>query len=281
MIARSLAEQLRGTLAETVVVENKPGAGGRLAVNDIKASAPDGQTLLVAPGGLLTLYPYTVKQLNYDPVKDLVPISTTNRIEYAWAVGPMVPASVKNLKDYFAWVKANPENDSFATTAPSAPMEFIGLLLGRAVGVPLRSVAYRGSVPAMQETMGGQVAAISSPLPDLTPHLKSGRLRVLATSGATRSPYAPEAGTYAEQGYPQLMVEDWYGIFVRGGTPPAVQQRLSEQVGRALAAKPVVEAFANLGLKPQSATVPVVADLVKADLQRWGRVVKELGIQPE
>lgn len=281
MIARSLAEQLRGVLATTVVVDNKPGAGGRLAVNDVKMASPNGLTLMVSPGGILTLYPYTVKQLNYDPVTDLVPISTTNRIEFAWAVGPMVPPAVKNLKDYIAWVKAHPENDSFATTAPSAPMEFVGLLLGRAAGVPLRPVSYRGSAPAMSDTMGGQIAVVSSPLPDLTPHLKSGKLRVLATSGAVRSPYAPEAGTYAEQGYPQLMVEDWYGVFVRGNTPVALQHRLSEQVGKALGARPLADAFANLGLVPHATTVPETARLVQADLQRWGRMVKELGIEPQ
>lgn len=281
MISRQLAEQLRGVWATTVVVDNKSGVGGRLAVNDIKAGPADGTVMMVNAGGILTVYPHTAKVLGYRPFEDVTAISLTNMIEYGFAVGPLVPESVKNLKDYFAWARTDRKNQIFASTAPLSPVQFTGQLLGRAAGVELEPVQYRGSTPAVLDLISGQVPAIASPLNDLLSNFKAGKLRLLGTSGRKRSAQTSQIATFAEQGFSGLPVADWFGVFVHGKTPMVIQQRLSAQVRKALRAPALVQAFAAVGLEPVGSTPEEVTKLAHVDFDQWARTVKTLGIQPE
>lgn len=280
-ISRQLAEQLRGHLADTVIVDNKAGAGGRLAVAAIKQLPADGLNLMVNASGVVAMLPHTYKKLAYSPFEDIVPVSLTNRFEFGFAVGPAAPAKVKTMADYFAWVKAHPGMDSFASPAAGSPPHFVGQLAGRSGGVELRAIQYRGTQPGLLEVLGGQVPAISTTLPDLVPNARTGKIRVLGTTGSTRSRFLPEAPTFQEQGLKDLVYEDWYAVFVHGKTPVDVQRHISGLVRSALAAPALARAFEAVALTPGGCTPAEVQRLARVDNERWGVVVKQLNFNPE
>ncbi len=280
-IARQLAEHLRGHLASTVVVDNKAGAGGRLAVAAIKQLPADGLNLMVNASGIVSLLPHTYKKLTYSPFEDIVPVSLTNRFEFGFAVGPAVPATVKTMVDYFAWVKANPGMDSFASPAAGSGPHFVGQLAGRAGGVELRAIQYRGTQPGLLDVLGGQIPAISTTLPDVVPTARTGKIRVLGTTGSARSRFLPEAPTFQEQGLKDLVYDAWYAVFVHGKTPVDVQQHISGLVRTALAAPALVRAFEAVALIPGGSTPAEVQRLARVDNERWGAVVKKLNFNPE
>jgi tripartite-type tricarboxylate transporter receptor subunit TctC len=149
---------------------------------------------------MLTIYPHIYKKLSYDPATDLSPVSIACVFDFGFAVGPAVPESVKNINDFMAWAKANPAQANFGSPAAGSTPHFVGALLGRHAGVEIKHVAYRGTQPAMLDLLGGQIAAVSGPIGDITQHLPTGKVRILATSGAKRNRFAPNVPTYAEQG---------------------------------------------------------------------------------
>lgn len=280
-IARLLAEHMRGDVADAIVVENKSGAAGRLAIDALRKAPADGTTLMIHAGGIQSLYPYTFAQINYDPFVDVSPVSLTNKLEFGLAVGPLVPSGVKDLKDYVAWVRLDPRNASFATPGSGTPLHFLPLLLGRDVKVEMNPVHYRGTAAAFPDLMGGQIPALSSPLHDLMQQVPTGKVRVLASSGAVRNKVSPQVATYAEQGYPALTSGDWYAIYVSGKTPPAVQERISASVRKALATPALVAAFAKAYIEPSGSTPAQAMSLAHADNQHWAAIVKTLGYVPE
>lgn len=281
MISRALAEAMRGDLAETVVVENKVGAAGRIAIDALRQAPADGLTLMANAAGVVTLFPYTFKQISYNPFTDIAMISLTNRLEFSYSVGPGVPAEVKTLKDYLAWVKANPLQANFGTPASGSPMHFIGQLLGRESGVELSAVQYRGGGPTLTDLMAGHVPAASMTVHDVIPQLGTGKIRMLATSGVTRNKLTPQVPTFAEQGFPSLTHQDWYGVFVHGKTPLDVQERLSAMVRKALATQPLMNTFSKLYIEPVAATPAECAKLLRENNAKWAGIVKSLGFEAE
>lgn len=279
-VSRRVADKLRGAHAKTVLVENKPGAGGRLAVEELKRSANDGSTMLLTPAAMITLYPHIYTKLGYG-IEDVTPVCTACQIGFGFGVGPAVPESVKNLKDFLAWAKANPAGANYGSPGAGSPPHFIGALLSKESGVDLRHVPYRGSAPGIQDLLGGQVPAFTSPIGDYLAHLKSGKLRLLATSGAQRSRFAPDVPTYTEQGFKALEMSEWYGFFLPGKAAPEVTQRLAAAIKAAVSAPDVVENFAQLGLEAGANTPAELAQAVKAENQGWGPVVKRVGFTPE
>ncbi len=279
-VSRRVADKLRGVLAATVLVENKPGAAGRLAVEELKRSAPDGSSLLLTPASMITLYPHIYTKLAYG-MDDVTPVCTAGVIEFGFGVGPMVPDTVRNLKDFLAWVKANPAQANFASPGAGSPPHFLGALLSKESGVELRHVPYRGSAPGLQDLMGGQVAAMSSPVGDYLPHIKSGKLRLLATSGAKRSRFAPDVATYVEQGFKPLEMREWYGFFLPGKASADLVQRAATAIRAAVAMPDVIEGFAALGVEASANTPAELAGAVKAENAAWGPIVKRVGFTPE
>lgn len=279
-VSRRVADKLRGAFAKTVLVENKPGAGGRLAVEELKRSANDGSSMLLTPAAMITLYPHIYTKLAYG-IEDVTPVCTACQLGFGFGVGPGVPESVKNLKDFLAWAKANPAGANYGSPGAGSPPHFIGALLAKESGVDLRHVPYRGSAPGIQDLLGGQVAAFTSPIGDYLPHLKGGKLRLLATSGATRSRFAPDVPTYAEQGFKDLTMSEWYGFFLPGKAPAEVTQRLAAAIKAAVSSPDVVEAFAQLGLEAGANTPAELAQAVKTENLGWGPVVKRVGFTPE
>jgi tripartite-type tricarboxylate transporter receptor subunit TctC len=279
-VSRRVADKLRGSYAKNTLVENKPGAGGRLGVEELKRSAPDGSSLLLTPASMITLYPHIYRSLAYG-IDDVTPVCTAGMVSFGLGVGPAVPSAVKNVADYLAWAKANPAQASYGSPGAGSPPHFVAALLGKASGTDLNHVPYRGSAPGIQDLLGGQVPAFSSPIGDYLPHLKSGKLRLLATSGATRSRFTPDVATYAEQGLRDLTMSEWYGFFLPAKASPDVVTRLAQAIATVVNAPDTVEAFAQFGIEAGANTPAEMAKAVREENAAWAPVVKRVGFTPE
>ena len=258
LLARLLAEGLKNDFS-SVIVENKPGAGGRISLDALKASAPDGATLALSPFSCTSIYPHVYSKLTYDPVRDFVPVSIAAVMHHGLAVGPLVPASVKTVKEFIEWARANPKEANYGSPAAGSTPHFIGAMLGINNGVELKHVPYRGSVPGVTDVVGGQVASMVTPSGDFIANHKAGKLRILATSGSKRSPFTPDVATFAEQGFPELTTEEWFGFYAPARTPAAVVAAANTAINAALADKGVIDGLGVVGLIAQGSTAEAMA----------------------
>ena len=281
LMARRLADQLAGKLAKAVIVDNRPGAGGRIAVDIARQAPADGTTLLLNPAGVLTINPHSYKKLNYEPFKDFAPISLAGQVDFGFGIGAGVPADVKTLADFAVWAKANPGKVSFGSPAAGAPPHFVGDALSRSLGLGMTHVPYRGGTPALNDLMGGQISALVLTLGDMVQHAKAGKLRLLAVSGPARSKFAPDVPTFAEQNVAGLEMRDWFGVYIAGTPSAEVQARVAPLVRAALASPAYVQALANGSLEAASSTPQELDRLARADLERWGPIVKASGFEAE
>ncbi len=280
-LCRRVATRMAPDYAKTAVVENKTGAGGQIAVTFVKGVAPDGATLLQTPTSILTIYPHIYKKLPYDPIADLTPASLACVFDFGFAVGPAVPASVKNVSDFITWVKANPKGGNFGSPAAGSTPHFVGALLGKSGGVELTHTAYRGTQPAMLDLLGGNISAVSGPIGDITQHLASGKIRILATSGAQRNRFAPDVPTFAEQGFKELTHSEWFAFFLPAKAPADVVNRMNAALKAALAQKDVIDGMNGFGLEAMSSTPAELADLIKKDTAKWAPIVKQVGFSAD
>jgi tripartite-type tricarboxylate transporter receptor subunit TctC len=274
---RRVATKLGGTFAKTATVENKTGAGGQIAIQYVKGQPADGSTMLQSPTSMFTIYPHIYKKLPYDPVNDVTPVSLACVFDFGFAVGPMVPASVKNINDFIAWIKANPSQASFGSPAAGSTPHFVGALLGRHAGVDLKHVGYRGTQPAMLDLLGGNIAAVSGPIGDITQHLPTGKVRILATSGPKRNRFAPDVPTYTEQGLKDMEHSEWFAFFLPGKAAPDLVARLNAALKSALASKDVADGLGTFGLEAMSSSPSELAALLKKDTAKWAPIVKTIG----
>ncbi|MFN4352012.1 MAG: Bug family tripartite tricarboxylate transporter substrate binding protein [Hylemonella sp.] len=274
---RRVGTRLTGPYAKTVVVENKTGAGGQIAIQYIKGQPADGTSLLQSPTSMFTIYPHIFKKLPYDPVADVTPVTLACVFDFGFAVGPLVPANVKNVADFIAWAKANPSQANFGSPAAGSTPHFVGALLGKSGGIDLKHAAYRGTQPAMLDLLGGQIAAVSGPIGDITQHLATGKVRILATSGAKRNRFAPDVPTYAEQGFKELTHSEWFAFFLPPKADAALVARMNSALKMALASKDVVDGLATFGLEAMSNSPAELAELLKQDTAKWAPIVKTIG----
>ena len=281
LVARRLAEQLTGKLAKAVIVDNRPGAGGRIAVDIARQSPPDGSTLLLNPAGVLTINPHIYKKLNYDPFKDFTPLSLAAVIDFGFGVGPAVPSDVKNIADFALWAKANMGKVSFGSPAAGAPPHFVGDALSRSLGLNMTHVPYRGGAPALNDLMGGQVAAVVLTLGDMIQNAKAGRLRLLASSGSARSRFAPQVATFTEQKVAGLEQRDWFGIYIAGTPSAEVAGRVGAVVRAALGSGDYNQSLAVGGIEAASSSAEELDRLARRDLDRWESIVKASGFVAE
>ncbi|WCM93735.1 Bug family tripartite tricarboxylate transporter substrate binding protein [Acidovorax sp. NCPPB 2350] len=279
--ARRVAGRLAGTYAKSVFVDSRPGAGGQIAISALKAAAPDGATLLVTPMSMLGIYPHTYRKLPYDPLADLAPVSMGAYVDMGFAVGPMVPAAVTSVPEFLAWCKVHPDLANFGSPAPGSVPHFVGVLMGRAGNVDLRHVGFRGTQPAIMDLVGGQIASVSAPVGEFLPHLPGGKLRILSTSGASRSQFVPQVPTLVEQGFKSLVYGEWHGFFLPGKASPAVVRNANAAIRQALAAKDVIDGLAAMGLETRSSSPQELAAALKSDLERWGPIVKSIGFSAD
>jgi tripartite-type tricarboxylate transporter receptor subunit TctC len=280
LIARILGERLRGRYAPSVIVENKPGGAARVAVDYIKNAQPDGSEILFTPDFPITVYPHSFRTLSYDPMRDLVPVAPASRSTLTFVVGPAVPDRITSLAEFIAWCKANPEKAVFATTAAGGTPHFVGVMLANEAGVKLTPVHYRGGAPALQDLFGGHVPASVNPIGETFPHAAAGNIRILAVASAERSKFLPNVPTMRESGY-NVSVETWLGVFAPAKTPPEAVRALNAAIGEAVRSPEMIESLARIGNETKFQPPDQFAATVRADLERWGPVVKASGFVAE
>ena len=279
--ARALVSRIQSAYPAGMIVENKPGAGARLAVDQVKSSAPDGATMLFTPDFPITIYPHSFRKLAYDPLTDLTPVAVVARTPLAFVVGPAVPERVKTVADFVAWAKANPMQAAFSSSAAGATPHFAGVMFARAAGVELLHVPYKGGAPAMQDMLGGQIASGFPGVGEALPHLAGGKLRVLATTGAQRTPFLPDIPTMLESGFRDVVAEVWVGVFMPPRTPAAIVNHAATAIAEAQKTPDFQEAFGKFAMEPVTGTPKSFGRRIKSDLAAWGPIIKASGFAAE
>lgn len=281
VVCRALAGAMTGRYARTVLVDNKPGASGRLVVDDLKRVAPDGATLLVTPASVLTMYPFVYRQLSYDPLVDLVPVSMLASIGFALVVGPKVPASVRDVADFVAWCKTNPKAADCGNAGSGSLPHFLAMLLAHDAGIEMTHIPYKGTSAALQDAAGGQVSAVLATEPSAMPLVGSGHVRALATSWEGRSPFLPQVPSFKEQGLTRLTQREWFGAFLPKGSATSTVAVASAELRAATMAIEVREAWQKMALRPEGSTAQELEVAVRTEHGFWGPVIKASGFTPE
>jgi tripartite-type tricarboxylate transporter receptor subunit TctC len=278
LIARVVADKMKDTFGQPVIVENRPGAIGRIAADAVKAAAPDGTTIMVMPIGPMVVVPHAYADITYDPVKDFTAIALGATFQFAFAAGPA--SGAKNWNDFVAWAKANPGKAAYATSGAGSLPHFIGVLLGRGAGVEMLHVPYKGSAAYVNDLAGGQVPAALDAIADLTELHRAGRVTILASTGAKRSTVLPEVPTFAELGLKDVVATGWFGFFAPAKTPKPIVDALNRAINAALQSPDVAEKLSRVGMDPASSTPEDMAAIVASDFAKWGPVVKASGFKP-
>jgi len=278
-IARVLAEYMKG-YAPSIIVDNRPGAGGRLPLDALKIGERDGSVMVLTPGDQVALFPHVYAKLGYDVLRDFAPVSTVCLVQFLWVVGPLVPAEIKTLADFVAWCRANPKLASYGSPGEGTRPHFMGVSFARAAGVEMIHVPYKGGPPVVQDLLAGQIAGSVTVVSNVLPHVESGRLRALAITAPRRASILPEVPTAREAGYPALEGVEWFGLFVPAGTPPATISGLNAAVRKALDMDAVKTSLAKQSFEPTGCTPAEFAQLIKADIERWAVTVKTFGFKP-
>ncbi len=276
-MARVLAARLQKDAGGTVLVENKPGAGGRLAVMEVRGAAPDGRTVLLTPDPMMVIYPHAYRRLAYDPLADFRPVTPIASVPIGLAVGPMVPAGVKTMADFAQWCKANPQSAAYGSAGAGTTLHFVGVMYARAAGIAYTHVPYRGGAPAAQDVMAGQIASSINVISELVPLVPTGKLRVLAVSSPQRSRFLPDVPTFRESGFRELEAQNWFGTFVPARTPDAVLRQVEASIAEAARSAEVQESLGKLGYDVFTLPPERFAAMVKSDFERWGPIVRASG----
>jgi tripartite-type tricarboxylate transporter receptor subunit TctC len=283
VLARVVADKLGAELKVPVIVENKVGAGGRVAAESMKTVAPDGNTIMVGNIAVMTLARFSFRKLGYDGTRDFAPIAHAANFQLGFAAGPMTGAGtpVATLADFVKWARANPKDASFGSPAAGSLPHFFGVMLAKGTGVELLHVPFNGSAPLKTAIAGGQIAAEVDTLPDLVELHRAGKIRVLGVSGTQRAPQLPDVATFGEQGFRDIAGLGWFGFYAPAGTPKATIDRLNGAVVRALALPDVRERLTSLGLEPTGTTPEEFARIMAADAARWGPVIQASGFKAD
>jgi tripartite-type tricarboxylate transporter receptor subunit TctC len=275
ILARVVGEKLAIALGQPVIIENKPGAGGGLGAEFTAKAAPDGYTIM---GGTISTHAINASlyaKLPYDPIRDFVAITLIARVPNMLVINPSVPAG--NVKELIVLLKANPGKYSFASSGNGTSQHLSGELFKTMAGVDMQHIPYKGSPPALQDVMGGQVTMTFDNITTAWPLAKGGKLRALAVTTAARSPIAPDVPTLAESGLPGFEVGSWQGVFAPAGTPPEIVKRLNTEIVKILKLPDVSEKLVGLGAEPVGNTAEEFTALVKAEVVKWADVVKKSG----
>ncbi|SEJ90965.1 MULTISPECIES: Bug family tripartite tricarboxylate transporter substrate binding protein [unclassified Variovorax] len=278
VVARVLAEKMRVSLGQNVIIDNKPGAAGRLALGELRRAAPDGATLAFSPSGAMVIHPWLYPNLGYDPAKDFAPIALGSTFDFAVTAGPGAPAG--DLRTVLAWMKANPGKANYATSGAGTVPHFAGQLIAQAAGVPMTHVAYRGGAPAAQDLIGGQVPLMVDTALETIEHHRAGKVRILAVTGEQRSRALPEVPTLKEAGI-DVTADAFFGLYGPPGMPPELVARIDRSVADALRMPDVQEKIHSLGLVPTHAGPAELAAVQAAHLKRWEMPIRNSGFKAE
>ena len=276
ILARTISEKLTTALGQPVIVENKPGAGGGLGAEFTAKAPPDGYTIM---GGTISTHAINAslyKNLPYDPVKDFAPITMIVRLPNMLVVNPDIPA--KNVTELITLLKTNPNKYSFASSGNGTSQHLSGELFKSMAGVEMQHIPYKGSPPALQDVVGGQVAMTFDNITTAWPLAKAGKLRALAITSSKRSALEPALPTMAEAGVPGYEVIGWNGIVAVSGTPPAIVSRLHTEIAAILRTPEVRQRLTALGAEPVGNTPEEFGAFIKSESARWAELVKTAGL---
>jgi tripartite-type tricarboxylate transporter receptor subunit TctC len=279
VVARMLVEGMKD-YAPSFIVDNRPGAGGRLALVALKNGPADGSVMILAPASNLTVFPHVYKTLGYDAFRDFAPVTTVCSFPFLITVGPLMPADVRTLADFVKWCAANPKQATYGTAAAGSMLHFTGVTLAKAGRFEFVHLPYSGP-GGIQDLIGGRIAATIYPVGTALPHVQSGAIRALATTGAQRSPLLADVPTVREAGYPALETNEWFGIFVPTNTPAETITRLNGAIRAVVNTDAFKTALAKLAIDPVAETPGEFAQLVKSDFDRWEPIVRVSGFTPE
>jgi tripartite-type tricarboxylate transporter receptor subunit TctC len=278
-IARILGEHLKDELGQPVIVDNKPGAGGQIAAQALKAAPADGTTLFVSHDHTVTILPLVMQNPGYNPATDFVPVAGFATFVNAFAVSGGTPA--KSVAEYVAWVKgAGKGKGSVGIPAPASTPEFLVKLIGQKYGIDLISAPYRGSAPMMGDMLGNQIAAGVASVPDFIENHKAGKLRVVAVLGSQRQAALPDVPTFAELGLAGLEDVPFYGLFAPAGTPKAELDRVANAVAKTIARPDVKDKLTAMGLTVGFMSGAQLAEREKAYRNAWTKIIKDSGFKP-
>jgi tripartite-type tricarboxylate transporter receptor subunit TctC len=278
VVARLLAERMRTSLDQNVIVENKPGAAGRIALGELKRANPDGNTLALVPSGGLVIMPWLYKNLGYDPVKDFSPIARVTTFDFAVTTGPGSPAT--DIKSLMGWLKANPGKANYATSGAGTVPHFAGQLLAQESNTPMTHVAYKGGAPAAQDLIGGQIPVMIDTASETLEHHKTGKLKIVAVTGESRSAALPEVPTLKEVGI-NVVADAFFGLYGPAGMQADRTQKISDAVAQALNNPEIQNRIKGFGLVPSYANAAALTASQATHLKRWEAPIKASGYTAE
>ena len=278
LLARAVGQKLQDAFGQSVVVENRPGAAGNLGVDQAAKSPADGYTLVVVPTGNITVNPTLFPNLPYK-VSDLAPVTLMANVENVLVVNPGIAA--KSMQDLVALAKAKPGSLSFASPGPGSQAHLAGEFIKFAAGVDLTHIAYKGTGPALNDLLGGQISMMFSQTSSALPHIKAGKLRAIGAASARRSAVMPEVPTVAEQGFPGFEATSWYALMVPAGTPQDVIAKLHAETVKAVRSPDLKEKLAGLGAEAVGNTPAELAAQIQREGARWAEVIRKQGLKPE
>lgn len=278
LLTRLLAERMRVLLGQNVIVENKPGAGGIVGNETVKAAAPDGATLLLTPVATMAAFPHSHGAvLRYDPFRDFEPVAHLTNFQLALLINAEVPA--KNVAEYIALVKKDAKMGDYASAAAGSLPHYFGVLFAKSAGLEMTHVPYKGTAPALQALAGGEVKAAMFVLADALTLVRSGKARVLAVSGARRSDLAAEVPAFRELGF-DIEGNGWYALFAPAKTPKDLVERYARAAIEAIRSPDMKARLENMGLEPTGLGPAELAAILRADYDKWGPVIRASGFKP-
>ena len=279
VIARLLSERMREALGgQSVVVDNKPGAAGRIAIEQLKNAAADGQTLIVMPSGPVVLFPHVFRKLNYDPVKDLTPISQLASFQFCIVSGP--GSNVRSVAEMVAKTKADPASGTYGSSGNGTVPHFIGLMLNDAAGIQLQHIPFQGGAPAMTALLGGHIGYNVDVVTEALEQHRNGKVRIIAVAGPKRAPQLPDVPTLREQGVP-MDASAWFAMYGPAGMSRETVARMHGAVAAAMKDKALLERMSALGLDPIGSTPEQLAAVQRADFAMWEKPVKDSGFKAD
>jgi tripartite-type tricarboxylate transporter receptor subunit TctC len=279
LVARSVAAEMEKGLGQSIVIENKGGGGGSLAMSEVARADPDGYTLIIGHVGSLAMTPFMTPNLGYDVNKDFAPVSLLAKVPNIFVVHESVPA--KDLREFVALAKSKPGQLNYGSagngSAGHLAMEYLKLV----TGMDLQHVPYKGTGPNLVDLVAGRTQATSAGTPPLMPHVKAGKLRVIAAGTPKRLPSLPDVATVAEQGYPGFEASQWYGLNAPAKTPEAVIRRLAQEAAKAAKSPAVMERFKPDDAEAVGSTPQEYADYIAKEQARWKDVIQKAGVKAD
>ena len=278
IVVRTVGDRFKEVTGQPFVYEYKPGGAGVIAAQTLMQSSPDGYTVLLCTSGMTSINPHAFAKLPYDPARDFVPVTAAIRTQLVFAAHPSVPGNT--LAEFIAFAKANPGKTNFASFTAGNPSHFAGVILNQLAGIDMLHIAYKGTPPAVQDLLGGQVMTAFVPIISVKPHVEAGKLKAYALTGA-RSPLMPGLPTFKELGYPAMEIYAWTGFLVPAGTPPAIVQKLNREFTAALRLPDAQAKLRAVDLEPIPNTPDEFAAMMKTDTERWRDTVKASGFRSD